>query len=268
MLLHLDRNSPVPIYLQLTEWIRAQIQSGEWWAGQKLTAEGDLADQLAIARGTVRKAYTELLAEGLLTRTHGRGTYVTPKALDQPLADRLITYSEALIAEGIPFETQVLEQRIVSATPAVAAELGVGTGDDVFFLKRIRTVDGEPLILFHNYVVYQLCPGIESADFSHERLFHLLEDRYGLRLEWGKRTFQAQIADETKAEPLGVDVGDSIMHMDQTTYLKGGTPIEHSNLWLRGNRFRLSVVVERGDPRGFELLWTGQSKQNQPEQHP
>lgn len=246
MTLSLDRNGAAPIYLQLKEWMRHQILTGAWPAGFKLRAEADLAEDLDLARGTVRRAIEELTAEGMLTRTHGRGTYVTPEPVEQPLAERLMTYSEALIAQGIAFRSLVLDQKLLPAPPSVAAAMGVSPGEPLFFLRRIRTVDDVPLLLLHNYTLHALCPGIERMDFTQYRLFEVLEGTFDLRLAWGRRTFQAQVADETTARLLDMDPGDSLMHLSQTTYLQDERAVEYSDVWLRGNRFRLSARVHRG----------------------
>ncbi|MBK8049871.1 MAG: GntR family transcriptional regulator [Anaerolineales bacterium] len=176
----LDRTGPAPIYLQIEAWIREQIATGAWPARFKLKAEVDLAKELDVSRGTVRKAISELMAEGLLTQTHGRGTFVTPQVVEQPLADRFVTFSEDLISKGIPFETRVLEQAGFAARGRVAALLEIPPGERGFFLRRVRLVSGEPLILLNNYVVYRRCPGVEEADFTTERLFQVLEEQYAL----------------------------------------------------------------------------------------
>ena len=240
-----DRRGPDPIYHQIVAWIRDQIAAGAWPPRFKLKAEVDLAAELAVSRGTVRKAIAELMAEGLLTQTHGRGTFVAPHVVEQPLADRFVTFSEDLISKGVPFETRLLDQVVLAARGHVAALLHVQPGAKLLYLRRVRLVDDEPLILLHNYVVYERCPGIESVDFATERLFQALEERYGLRLVAGHRTFQAQGADREVAHLLGRAPGDPVMHVEQQTFLEDGTVIECSNLWLSGDRFRLSADVSR-----------------------
>jgi DNA-binding GntR family transcriptional regulator len=241
----LDRIGPVPIYVQIEAWIREQIAVGTWPARFKLKAEVDLAQELDVSRGTVRKAITELIAEGLLTQTHGRGTFVAPHMVEQPLADRLITFSEDLISKGIAFETRVIDQAVIIAKGRIATLLDLRTGTRVFYLKRIRLVDGEPLIVLNNYVVYDACPGVETVDFTTERLFHVLEDRYGLKLARGRRTFQAQVADREIAHLLEMKPGDAVMNVEQLAFLEGGSVIECSDLWLRGDCFRLIAAVSR-----------------------
>lgn len=247
MIPELTRTSPVPIYVQIKEWMRQQIQSGVWAEHHKLQAEDDIAAQLNVSRGTVRKAISELIAEGLLVRSHGLGTFVTGNALEQPLAEQLVTFSEDLMRKGIAFETQVLEQKLIQPGRRVASLLSIEPGDHVFFLKRIRSIGGQPVVLLHNYVVHKRCAGIESADFTRYRLFEVLEGRFGLEISWGRRSFEARIADPEVASLLGIEACSPVMYMEQIAYLRDDTPIELSDLWIKGDRYRLSAVLRRGD---------------------
>lgn len=243
--LELDRVGPVPIYQQIENWMREQIICGAWPGRFKLKAEIDLAAELDVSRGTIRKALAALIAEGLLTQTHGRGTFVTPHVLEQPLADRLITFSEDLIVKGIAFETEVIEQALVPARGRVALHLNVSAGTQVFFLRRLRRVEHVPVALLNNYVVSERCPGIEAVDFVNYRLFQTLEERYGLRVTNGHRTFQAQGAEREVAQQLGLETHDPVMHVEQVTYVEDGDAIEFSDIWLSGDHFRLTAAVQR-----------------------
>ncbi len=252
----LDRNGPVPIYLQIEEWIKHQIAGGAWPPRFKLKAEVDLAAELDVSRGTVRKAIAELIAEGLLTQTHGRGTFVTPHVVEQPLADRLVTFSEDLISKGIPFVTRVIEQRIIEVKGRIAAQLRIAPGAAAFYLRRVRLVEGEPLIVLNNYVVYAYCQDVEQVDFTSERLFQALEDRYDLRLARGRRTFQAQAADQETADLLEMAAGDPVMYVEQLAFLEDGAVVECSDIWLRGDCFRVAAAVSRTGQGnlGFSML--------------
>lgn len=242
-----DHNGPTPIYEQIKTWIQGQILSGVWPEQYKLLAEADLAGELRVSRGTVRKALDDLTTEGLLVRTHGRGTFVAPGALEQPLADRLVTFSEDLISKGIPFETEVLEQSLVPAAGRIAKRLHTEPGRELFLLRRLRLVKDVPLIVLHNYVIADACPGIETLDFTHVRLFEVLEEHFGLRIDHGRRTFQSQVAQPNLAHYLSLAEGDPVMHIEQQTYLSDDRPIEFSDMWLRGDQFRLSAQVKRGE---------------------
>ena len=102
MIPKLSHAGPVPVYQQIRDWMYDQIASNAWPEHYKLLAETDLADTLEVSRGTVRKAISELIADGLLVQIHGRGTFVSSNRLEQPLADRLVTFSEDLLPIRCP----------------------------------------------------------------------------------------------------------------------------------------------------------------------
>jgi DNA-binding GntR family transcriptional regulator len=241
----IDKNAPILIYQQVVDWIDQQIRSGIWPEHYQLPSELDLAAQLGVSRGTVRKAVAELINRGALVVIHGRGTFVSSHTLEQPLADRLIAFSEDLIDKGIPYVTQVIEQQIIVPDRPIASLMLLEEAAPVLHLQRVRSVHDRPIVFLDNYVNTRCCPGIERTDFRTARLFQTLEERYGLELGWGWRTFQAKAAPAHIAPLLGDAPGAPAMYMEQLVYLKNGEPIEYSRIWLHGESFRLSAVVRR-----------------------
>ncbi len=244
MIPEFERTGPTPIYLQIKEWILQQVARGVWQEHDKLKSETDIAAELSVSRGTVRKAITELIDEGILVRIHGRGTFVASRVLEQPLAERLVAFSEDLMSRGIPFTTQVLEKKFLIPPESVASVLPVRK---VFFLKRVRMVRQEPVVLLHNYVMHTKCPGIEDIDFIQYRLFQVLEEQFGLALDWGRRLFEARVATAEVARLLEISECAPVMYAEQIVYLNDGSPVELSHLWFRGDRFKLSATVRRNN---------------------
>lgn len=242
----LDHGSPAPLYQQIKQWMGQEIASGRWPERYKLPAEEDLAPFLGVSRGTLRKAIQELVAEGLLTQIHGKGTFVAAAGIEQPLAQRLAAFSELLAERGIPYGTTVLRQEVSPPPQPVAARLRLPAGEPALFLARVRLVESTPVAYMENRVPLRLAPGIEQVDFTANGLFQTLEKRYGLALAWGQRVFEAVPAGPEHAAHLEVAVGAPLFYIQQVVYLTDGTPAEYSDVWLRGDRFRLSAVVQRG----------------------
>lgn len=241
----LERTAPTPLYQQIQDWMREQITRGIWPEYYRLKSETDLAAELAVNRGTIRNAIKTLIAEGLLVRIHGRGTFVRTKIIEQSLADKFITFSEGLILQDIAFETRVIECATVFPSQRVASLLATAPNKQVFYLERTRYVGNEPLILLKNHVVCDFCPEIGKVDFEQRTLFGTLEGTYGMRIDWGRRLFEARQADDEVAEALAIDRCDPVMYVQQISYLENGAPIELSDLWIRGNRFRISAIIKR-----------------------
>ena len=71
-----DPNLDIPIYRQLVDKIRAAVKMGDLIPGQQLPTVQELADQLSVAKGTIKRAYDELGTMGVLEKIQGRGTFV------------------------------------------------------------------------------------------------------------------------------------------------------------------------------------------------
>src|SRR5690625_3145953 len=62
---------------------------------------------------------------------------------------------------------------------------------DLMLLKRVRYIDGEPVILIENLINKALCPGIEKVDFEKETLFQTIENLSNEKIKFGVRDFNA-----------------------------------------------------------------------------
>ncbi len=239
--------SPVPatLHSQISTWLRGQIASGAWPAHYRLKAEPDLAGELGVSRGTLRRALATLVSEGLLVQVRGRGTFVTSTVVEPAIAQKLTSLSEDFADLGTPLATEVVECSLAVAQGPVAALLDVPDGGSILRLVRVRgTADG-PVALLANSVRADLAPGIEHADFERETLFGLLAASYGLVIQTGRRTFSATAADAETASRLGVAVGAPLLHLEQVTYLASGSPIEYSDVWIRSDRLRVTSILTR-----------------------
>jgi DNA-binding LacI/PurR family transcriptional regulator len=77
-----DRTNPLPLYIQVREDLRHQIESGQLPPGQRLALEETLSEQYAVSSITVKRALRDLASEGLLVRIKRKGTFVSPRAAE------------------------------------------------------------------------------------------------------------------------------------------------------------------------------------------
>jgi DNA-binding GntR family transcriptional regulator len=241
----LDRALPVALHEQIADAIRDEIRSGAWPPQFRLPAEPELAESLRVSRGTLRKSLQTLLDEGMLTRVQGRGTFVAPSGIEQSIGQELLSLAEGLERGGVMFETRVISAQIEPAPERVAGLIGLRAGDPVFYMRRVRSIGGSPVAYLVNYVPAASCPGIELQDFSVKTLFGVLENDYGLEISVGRRTFEAQAAFGVAAQTLEVPVGTPVLYLEQVVYLGDGRPVEYSDVWIRGDRLRLTSLLSR-----------------------
>lgn len=244
----LEREAPAPLHSQISDAIRARIISSEWPPHYRLKPEPDLAAELGVSRGTLRRALATLLEEGRLRRVQGKGTFVASSVIEPAIAQRLSTLSEDFAEQGVLVTTKVLQSRLAPAPEHVAALLDLPHGAEVFELCRLRSSDGGPVALLVNYVRADLAVGVHLADFAKRSLFGVLETEHQLVLGSGRRTFSAQGATAETAAALGLEVGAPVQYLQQVTYLEDGRPVEYSDVWINSAKLRVTSVLSRRRP--------------------
>lgn len=241
-----DKAGSVPVYRQIMNWMTSQIITGEWPAGFKLPGEFDLARQLGVSRGSLRKAIGQLTRRQVLVQAQGRGTFVSPILIEQPLASRLVGVSEELLRSGMHFSTRVLQQDLIPAPSHVAQSLDLEGHSAVFYLKRVRYVGSDPIVFNESWLPGDRFGALVQVDFTKERLFEVLERVFAVHLAWAERTIAAVRAEPEIATYLNLDVGDPVLFNDQVVYDERGRKVEYSHGWFPGDRFRLKALVRRG----------------------
>ncbi|AOB29651.1 GntR family transcriptional regulator [Bordetella sp. H567] len=237
-----------PLYAQVEVALAADIAAGELAAGTQLPSEDALISRFAVSRTTVRKAVENLVARGLVEIRRGKGTFVTDARIQQQLTE-LSGFVEDMLALGRHPTARVLGKRIVPATDAVAEQLALSAGTEVYRIERVRLADGVPLSLDETYLPLAIGEKIVRHDLEAEPIFALLEDKYDLPLVEARYQLEATVADRRVAQALDVAVGAPIFLIERTSYCAGPRPIDYEKLYYRGDLIRFSTLLRRR-PRG------------------
>jgi GntR family transcriptional regulator len=158
-------------------------------------------------------------------------------------------------ARGGTLKSRVRRLEAVPAAGSVARELELSVGDSVIVLERLRFADGVPWVVTTTYLPYELCPGLLEEDFAEQSLYAVLEDKYNIALDHGRRSIEAVPAGAAVARELGIARGAPILLLRSTAYDREGRPIEHFIGHHRGDlsRFEVSVVRRRREARDAGL---------------
>ncbi len=250
MIFQVDRTSSQPIYSQLAGWIETRINSGELGPDYKFPGEVELAVSLGVSRGSLRKAIGLLIAKGLVVQIHGKGTFVGRPVNDQPYAGRLSVFQD-LMMMGIPFTTEVLEKRIMPAPEREAQILGISPAEAVFYLKRLRRVNEEPMVVHESFFPAGRFGGLMKDDFIHSGMVETVERHYGIVLGWTNNTISVARATTSVAEVLGLKTGDPVLFNESELFDEMGNRIETGLSWFRPDKFRLKTTVRRAQNESF-----------------
>ncbi len=236
-------DSPVPLYIQIKDYIRLNIQNGIFATNERIPSERQLADQFSVNRLTVSKALNELAQEGLIYSRVGKGTYVSPAKIDQALQS-LTSFTEDMSKRGKRAASRVLHSAIEPASGEVAKELSILPGAEVVVLHRLRLADDQLIALERSHIIYALCPNIlERHDFSRESLYQVLHDEYNLHMTFAQQTIEALVASEAEQDILEADPCTPILSITRVTFDDSEHPIEYVRSSYRGDRYKFRTVL-------------------------
>ena len=241
----LQTTNSVPLHVQASNYMREKIYNREWNVDEQIPTEHALMDILGMSRGTVKRAIKALVDEGLLVQVRGKGTFVTRPNISHPSGNCLLSFAESLHSQGIDFETQVLGQETIPADEFLAEKLQVPVNAPFFFLKRVRTVDGEPIMYIENRISLLVVPGLDKVDFGKETLFASIEQYAGRRIGYSQARYAAKIAGEKRGTILHVGEEAPVLHLEQQVFLSNNVPVEWGNVWLRANRYVVGTILQR-----------------------
>lgn len=242
----LNKASPVPLYYQLAERLKDQIEAGQLKPGDQLPSERELSEQTAISRMTARQAVAYLVREGALEVKPGIGTFVAAPKLTYD-ALHLSGFTEEALRQGGMAHSRVLTQEIVPAMPPVSVGLQLEPDELVAKIVRLRFVGDMPLLLETSFVPVSLCPGLEKAELGVNSLYALLEAVYHLRLDRAQQTLEATVANDYEQLLFAVQPGTPMILLEGVTYSDRDQPIEYFKAVYRGDRFKFKLESHRGD---------------------
>lgn len=237
----IHRALAVPYYAQLADILRRHISEGDLGPGAALPSEGELCATYGLSRTVVRQALEELVAEGMVVKERGRGTFVAKPKIADIVVQELRGFMDEMSERGHIVGTTVLSQSIIPAVPLVAAELGVAPHEDVVHIARIRHVNDEPIVKVDSWLPARRFPGLVDADLERNSLYDVLRTRYGVEANGGRRRIEATVANRALADVLGVEIGSPMLHLVATTLDRDGTPFESFSAFYRGDRTNFEI---------------------------
>ncbi|EEW26519.1 GntR family transcriptional regulator [Rhodobacter ferrooxidans] len=239
-----------PLYLQLHRRIAEAIASSRLAPGDSLPPERDMAQMTGLSRVTVRKAVQALVASGQLVQRRGSGTYVAPKVerLEQALS-LLTSFTEDMARRGKSVESVWIARGLHAPAPEEVMALGLGAGERVARLERVRRSDGVPLAIERAALSGTVLPHPDQVEGS---LYKVLEEK-GLRPVRAVQRISAANLGPRDAGLLGVAPGVAGLKIERVSYLPSGRVIEFTRSLYRGDAYDFAVELTLA-PEGERIL--------------
>ena len=222
----LDRGVAAPLYKEVKRVLTQSLAQGEWRPGEALPSEARLAQRYGVSIGTLRKAIDELVAEGVVVRRQGSGTFIASHG-----ANRLMFHFFHVVpreGEKQYPRTETLAFRRGRAEGAEAAKLGLAPGDPVLRIRNLLSLAAKPVILDDLVLPQRLFPDLSERILiaRDNTIYHLYQTRYGINVLRTAERLRASLADAEVARLLGVKKGAPLLEIGRVAYTYHNAPVE------------------------------------------
>lgn len=216
----------ISLYMQIKDLLVVRIAKGDWSPGSVIPSEMQLARELGVSQGTVRKAITELVENNVLTRRQGRGTFVSNHDVDRALF-HFFNITDNKGNKVLP-DSRVLNCRRLSATRKEASVLGLTAATEIISIERVRSIGAKPIM-----IETITLPALPFADLDKtsgidlpNTLYELYETKYGVTIHSADEQLRAVPASKHDARLLGLDIASPLLEIERVALTLDKKPVE------------------------------------------
>ncbi|MCP4317301.1 MAG: GntR family transcriptional regulator [Hyphomicrobiales bacterium] len=215
-----------PLYAQVKDQLIRRLVNGTWQPGMNIPSEQELARQLSVSQGTVRKALDAMTAENLLVRRQGRGTFVA-----EPEDSRILFQFFRLTADDGPDNDAFPQSRLLrwsqeSATEVEAEALAIKSKSPVWRIERVRQIGGSSTIAETICIPTITYPGFEDLTEIPNNIYQLYSSRWGITIAKADEQLKAILCDAGDSATLGCDVGEPLLLITRIARDLESNPVE------------------------------------------
>ncbi|MFZ1662524.1 MAG: GntR family transcriptional regulator [Paracoccaceae bacterium] len=233
-----------PLYEQVRRAILAEIESGRLAENSFLPSEIELCSQYDVSRITLRRAISELCADGRLIRQQGRGTLVAPSKVRQRMVS-LSGFSETMDGLGRSSNHLILEREDEPDITSVATRLQAKS--PIRFL-RLLEVDGKPMTLETLWFDADRFPEAVRLVASGGSFFSALRNTWGVKPASAERQIDVGFATSGERKTLGITASQPVYRIQKITHSDDGIALGLSELITPCHLVSFHVLTGKTSP--------------------
>jgi transcriptional regulator len=233
-------SSANPLYQQLMDDIKLDISNQKYRHGDKIPSETELAEIYNVSRITVRRAVSELCDEGYLAKHQGKGTFVTPPKITRKIMQdtHVHSFTATCAMSGMQPGGRTVGIRIVPSRQEEQHFLKLPKDSNVIYLQRIRTADGDPVMLENTFLPSPEFDSLLSTDLTNRSLNETLRQKYSRSLVVRQTTkVEVSRASPEHAQLLNITPGDPLFFITAYFLDERDNPIAIARHYFLASRF-------------------------------
>ncbi|MBR0577016.1 GntR family transcriptional regulator [Proteiniclasticum sp. BAD-10] len=213
-------------YKDISNRLEEEILQGIYDKGDKLPTEEKLAARHGVSRNTIRKALEILVRKGLIISIQGSGVFLrhaTPQGALNLEDFNGLTESFS----GQEVTSEVLELKLIRADEKLSLAMGCRLGAPIYFVKRMRRIDGVPYVVEYAYHNQEHIPYLDEK-IAAGSIFRYIREELGKEIGYLDREISAAKLGEEDARLLGLQAGDPALISTNRGFLKNGEIFDYS----------------------------------------
>ncbi|MFG6119919.1 GntR family transcriptional regulator [Thalassobacillus sp. B23F22_16] len=242
----IKRDRSTPLYIQLKNIIADKINAGEWAPEQQIPSERELGKDYEVSRITVRQAIDLAVNEGLLYRTHGKGTFVATPTIKQELS-KVDSFQSTLSQQGLVASTDIVKAEMTVTDLQLGTLLGVDMIDSLYNLQLVGYGDELPIVFYDSFFPIDIGKQVIEAAREEKKAgrpfttLDLYKNIGAISPTHSKQTFESVLSDDRLAKILRLDEVTPIFKVTSIIYAEDRA-IEYRTSYYKGDKYKFFIT--------------------------
>lgn len=238
-----DKNSKVPLYIQLSNIIKEMIKNNELQEGHYLMSERDICKIQNISRMTVNKAIISLVNEGILERHQGKGTFVS--YYKQKLTyEKMQGFTEIAEGKNLNVKNKVTKFKLDKPNEKIKKYLQLEDDSTlVFQIDRIRYINDEATILEKIYIPEFMCPTLNKDLIVNNSIYKLYREKYLHKTQKAKQVINPILINKSQAKLLDVDLNTLALKIDRVVFTDKDEVLEYTSSIFITDKHQYEIIL-------------------------
>jgi GntR family transcriptional regulator len=221
-----------PLYEEVRNQITRRLVTGEWKPGDLIPSEEDLAKRFGVSKGTIRRALDELVAERIVVRRQGRGTFVATHS-----RDRTLYHFFHLIRRDGSKEAptpELLSYRVIRGSDEACDRLDIDRQSKLVSVRNLVRLASEPVFVDEIVIPQAYVPGLTENIYKNREstIYALYQSRFNINVVRISEQLSAAPVPAPHAKALGIRTSTSVLVIDRIAFTYHDKPVELRKSWV------------------------------------
>ncbi len=233
----------LPMYRQIADAVRSKISEGEYKVGTALPTEAQLREIFSCSRVTVRQALKLLIENGELESIQGSGTYVKENKINYDIYQQT-SFAEKWAHIDAAIHSDVIAFEVTNAPLTMADLLNIREGDQIFYIKRVRYLNNNPITVEETWLPIDMFPDLSYRVMQGSK-YQFIEQEKKMVIDRSEQEIIPVLPSKDIAELLEIDPTQPIIEKRTRGFLEGNVVFEYSRNFFKSTDYKFTLVAKR-----------------------